>query len=190
MLESSVPGTFATSTPIWRKPRVNGHAVPRPAAKIPHVGRNRAARATDTAHFGESTRPVRNEIEDQGRCYDVETSVGKRQCLSVSDAKIRQPPDRLFAGIIDLCRRWIDGDNRSRRRRIQHQLRENARTATDIEPACAFGRRDPSEESLAHGTAPAPHEPLISRGIIKNNSGVIHVIPPAKCHAVKPISAS
>ena len=61
--------------------------------------------------------------------------------------------------------------------RVDDQLRERASAATDIEPLKSLWQRQPVEENLSGGTAPAPHQPFVGLTVGKKPHAFDHILP-------------
>jgi hypothetical protein len=95
---------------------------------------------------------------------------GKRS----ADLEVRAPGHRLAAGVLDLCRRRVDREDRCGRSCIDDQLGGQAGAATDIEPVCDGGCCQPVEEDGAGGTAPASDKALIGCAIVEAEQCICH----------------
>ncbi len=98
-------------------------------------------------------------MNDQRAHHDVELVVGKADRYGVADAEIEI--GKALVREVDLRLRWVDADERGRRAAARDQLAEGAGAAAGVQPARIPRRRQPVDELLADGAAPAPHEALV-----------------------------
>ena len=84
------------------------------SSEIPNVASNKTAGLGDTSHFGKSTRPIRQEIDDQRGRYDIERAIGERQLERVGHFEISQSRNGQAARVFDLLRKWVHTDQTRR----------------------------------------------------------------------------
>ena len=60
---------------------------------------------------------------------------GKGSACAFASSELCPLSDRLAPCVLDLRFRWVHGEHRRGRARVEDQLRENASAAADVEPA-------------------------------------------------------